>query len=248
MILGALASFAQGLPLCKDAPYLPGEDIRMGIMYKWGAVNTEVAIASLSLEEVPWQEDTVYHAACQVKSAPFFDVFFKMRENFQSWFTKGEIRPLEAVRDTREGNYTATNHFVYDWEEGLIRAEVSYNGLPPEQKQIEMKGASYDIVSLIYFLRGVDWEQAKKGEPYIVPFAIDDTVFSVSVTCYGAEQIKVRKLGRRSAIRFSCSVVAGALFKGDQQLQVWFSDDGKTLPLAVMVPLKMGTMWAWLKE
>lgn len=248
-MLVSLALSAQGIPLCKEAPFEAGESVQMGIMFKWGAVNTEVGQARLGLEEVPFGPDSarVYHAACVVKSAPFFDLFFKMREHFQTWFTPDEIRPLEAVRDTYENGYTAANHFVYDWEAGIIRADVAYNGQAPERKEMPVKGLSNDLVSLIYYLRGLDWEKADAGSPVRVPFAIDDKVYEVKVTYLGPEVLKVRKQGKFRALRFSCTVVAGALFEGDKELQAWFSDDANHLPLAVMVPLRMGTVWAWLK-
>ena len=196
-MLVSLALSAQGIPLCKEAPFGAGESVQMGIMFKWGAVNTEVGQARLGVEEVPYGPDStqVYHAACVVKSAPFFDLFFKMREHFQSWFTPGEIRPLEALRDTYENGYTAANHFVYDWEAGIIRADVAYNGQAPEHKELPVKGLSYDIISLIYYLRGLDWEKADAGSPVLVPFAIDDNVFEVKVTYLGPEVFKVRKQG-----------------------------------------------------
>ena len=71
--------------------------------------------------------------------------------------------------------------------------------------------------------------------------------YEVKVTYLGPEVFKVRKQGKFRALRFSCTVVAGALFEGDKELQAWFSDDANHLPLAVMVPLRMGTVWAWLK-
>lgn len=247
-LLLSLALGAQGLPACGEAPFQAGERINMGIMFKWGAVNTEVAQASLKLEAVPYKADTVYHATCAVKSASFFDVFYKMRENFQTWFTIGEIRPLEASRNTLQNSYTATNHYIYDWPAKVIRADVCFDGGDLQQKNLKMKGMSYDIVSLIYHLRNVDWKSAQEGKTYTVPFAIDDAVSELCVTYYGPEVLKVRKLGKKKAIRFSCTVVAGALFEGDQEMQVWFSADDSRIPLAVMVPLKMGTMWGWLKS
>ena len=243
-LLLSLVMGAQTLPQRDTLPFRAGERLEMGIRYRWGAVMAEVGQAVLRLE----QEDSLFHAECAVRSAPFFDVFYRMREHFQSWFTPGEIRPMEAVRDTYQNGYTAANHFRYDWEQGCIRAQVAYNGLPPEQKNIPLDGYSYDIVSLIYFLRAVDWNRVAAGEPRSVPFAIDDAVFRVQVTCHGPERFKVRRLGWRDTLRFSCTVVSGALFSGDQQMQVWFSADEKHVPLAVMVPLKVGTMWAWLKS
>ena len=213
----SLGLWAQNLPLCQEAPFKAGENIRMGVMFKWGAVNTEVALTTLSLETVPYKTDSLYHAVCSARTAPFFDVFYKIRENFQSWFTRDDYHPVEAVRDTYESGYTAKNHFIYDWDAGIIRADVSYNGNPSQQKQIPMTGASYDIVSLVYSLRNVDWGRVPNRQAFDVPFAIDDQVYPLTVTYYGPETLKVRKLGKMNALRFSCTVVAGVLFEGDQQ-------------------------------
>jgi len=248
-MLVSLALSAQGIPLCKEEPFQAGEHVYMGIMYKWGAVNTEVAQARLILEGVPYGQDSVqvYHSECLVKTAPFFDVFYRMREHFQSWFVPQEHRPLEAIRDTYQNSYTAANHYIYDWEAGIIRADVAFNGQPPAWKDIPVQGMSYDIVTLIYHLRSLDWRQAGMGQSVEVPFAIDDEVYKIHVTYWGQEEFRVRKKGKFRALRFSCSLVAGAIFEGNQEMLVWFSDDDNHLPLAVMVPLKMGTMWAWLK-
>ena len=239
----SLALSAQGLPLMEESVFQDGEVVSMSVMFKWGAINTEVAQASLTLE----QETDCYHATLAARTAPFFDVFYKIRENFQSRFALEDFRPMEAIRDTYESGYTATNHFIYDWEAGFIRAEVSYRGGAPEYKEIPLKNFAFDMVTIVYYLRNLDWGQARAGQICQVPFAIDDAVFNVNVTCKGKENLKVRRMGWFRAMHLSCSVVAGVLFEGDQELQVWLSDDDNHLPLAVMVPLKMGTVWAWLK-
>lgn len=221
------------------------EHVDMSVMYKWGLVNTEIAQASLVLEKADAQKR---HALMTVKTAPFFDVFYKMRENFQSWFMACDYRPVEFIRDTYQNGYTATNHYLYDWEAGVIRSEVAYNGQNLQQLDIPLQGMSFDLVTLTYYLRSIDWASMENGKVSVIPFAIDDTVFQVKVTYRGQERISVRKKGKFNALRFSCTVVAGALFEGDQEVQVWFSEDEKHIPLAIMVPLKMGTMWAWLRN
>ena len=56
------------------------------------------------------------------------------------------------------------------------------------------------------------------------------------------------KVGKVKARHFSCSVVSGAMFEGNQEVQVWFSDDANCLPLAVLVPLRIGAVRGWLKS
>lgn len=243
MALFSLALGAQGIPVCKEVPFQAGERISMGVTFKWGAINAEVAQAYLLLE----QEEDCYHATMAARTAPFFEVFYKIRENFQSRFAVDDFRPMEAIRDTYESGYTATNHFIYDWDAGFIRAEVSYRGAAPEYKEIPLENFAFDIVTLFYYLRNQDWTQAEDGQACYVPFAIDDEVFSVRITYQGKEKLKVRKMGVYRGIHLSCTVVAGVLFTGEQELQVWLSDDDNRVPLALMVPLKVGTLWAWFK-
>lgn len=243
-LLLSLALHAQGIPVCKEAPFQDGEKLELVLMYKWGLVNTEVGQVSASLE----QTDAVYKASLKLKTAPFFDAFYKMREHFQSVFTVDGQRPLEAFRDTYQNGYTAKNHFLYDWKAGVIHARTAYNGEDPQTKDVSLKGKMpYDVVTLIYHFRNMEWGACKSGEKSIVPCIVDDAVIDLQVTYRGKDRIKVRKLGRFNATRFSCTVVAGHLFEGDQEVQVWVSDDDNHLPLAIMLPLKMGTMWVWLK-
>ena len=91
----SLALSAQGLPLMEESVFQDGEVVSMSVMFKWGAINTEVAQASLTLE----QETDCYHATLAARTAPFFDVFYKIRENFQSRFALEDFRPMEAIRD-----------------------------------------------------------------------------------------------------------------------------------------------------
>ena len=242
-LLLSLALYAQGIPVCKEAPYQDGEKLELVLMFKWGLVNTEVGLVSASLV----QADDVYHASLQLKTAPFFDAFYKMREHFQSVFTVDGQRPLEATRDTYQNGYTAKNRFRFDWNAGVIHARTAYNGKEPETKDVPLKGLPYDVVTLIYHFRNLEWNSCKPGEPHFVSCIVDDETIDLRVTYQGHDRIKVRKLGRFDANRFSCTVVAGHLFEGDQEVQVWVSDDDNRLPLAIMLPLKMGTMWVWLK-
>ena len=235
---------AQGIPLCKETPFQDGEKIELVLMFKWGLVNTEVGSVVATIQE----NKDLYHASCRLRTAPFFDAFYKMREHFQSDFTADGHRPLDATRDTYQNGYAANNHFVFDWKAGVIHADLSYSSRGSEKKDISLKGKKpYDVVSLIYLFRNMEWKDAKVGESAIVPCIVDDEIIDLRVTYQGPDRIKVRKQGRFKANRFSCTVVAGHLFEGDQEVQVWVGDDDNHLPLAIMLPLKMGTMWVWLK-
>lgn len=239
--LAAPFSFAQ-----ENIPFQEGEDVSLSIMYKWGAINTEVGTAQLRVYSDSLKGVEAFHLDCRAWTAPFFDRFYKIREELHSWVRACDLRPLRFTRSTYEGGYTATNDFNYDWEAGLIRADVVFGEKGPQQLEIPIEEGDLDLISLLYYFRCLPPESYEPGAVTKVRFAIDDNVFDVYVHSNGIENIKIRRKGRMDAWHLSCSVVQGALFEGDEHLHLWLSADENRIPVAAKVPLKVGAVQAWL--
>lgn len=236
------------IPTKQSKPFHDGEEVDLALFYKWGLVNTEVAVATIKLEGVPFNGTPAYHVNFNVKSAPFFDVFFKMREDFNSWFTREDLRPMKFTRNTLEGKYTATNDYSYDWDKKVIHADVNFNGRGEEHYEIPLHGCVYDLPALIFYLRTMDLSRMKEGEKYHLSFAIDEAVFDIVLTYHGKDSVTLSRQNVREGLLFTCSVVKGAMFEGNQELKFWFSADGNFVPMAVMAPLRWGAVWAKLKD
>lgn len=248
-ILILCACLLQWISASAQTAYPFGEDeqLRLSVMFKWGAVNTEVGVASFRVDSLAMNGAPAYHLDCKAQTAPFFDVFYKIREDLQSWVRVQDLRPTRFTRNTLEGGYTATNTYAFDWENSLIRADVNFGNKGPEKLEIPLKEGDLDLVSLFYSIRTLEEASLQKGAKTDLRFAIDDAVFDVHVTAHGQESIKVRKMGRMKAWHLSCSVVQGALFEGNEDLHLWISADENRIPVAARVPLKVGRVEAWLK-
>lgn len=239
--LAAPLAFAQ-----ENLPFCDGEVLTLSVMYKWGAINTEVGTARLQADSLQYEGVPAFKLGCKAWTAPFFDSFYKIREDLQTWVRAGDLRPMRFTRSTFEGGYEASNDFHFNWEEGFIEADVTFENKPPQKLQIPLKQGDYDLISLLYHIRRLDESAFQKGVTTKVRFAIDDNVFDVYIKAQGKENIKIRKLRRLNAWHLSCSVVQGALFDGDENLHLWLSADENRIPVAAKVPLKMGAVQAWI--
>ena len=228
-------------------PFGQGEELNLSVMFKWGAVNTEVGIAQLKVDSLNYKGTPVYHLDCKAWTAPFFDRFYKIREDLQSWAGIRDLQPVHFTRNTLEGSYTATNSYVYDWKDQVIRADINFENKGRQRIEIPLKPGDLDLISLFYTVRSLDGKALKSGAKTLLRFAIDDDVYDVHITAHGEETIKVRKMGRMKAWHLSCSVVQGALFDGNEHLHLWISADENRIPVAARVPLKVGRVEAWLK-
>ena len=248
----AVSASAQGkcLPSHKDgaAPFAPGESIVFSVSYNWHAVQTDVARADLSVDQTTLNGEKVWHTKMAMKTAPFFDVFFKIRETFESWFALKGVEPRRFHRDTREGDYTAINDYVYDRPAGKIHAVVNYRNQGEETLDIPYGNCTYDVTSLFYFVRQMDFGTLKSGQAFPVSIAIDREVLGLKLTYLGQENKYVRGIGTVAARKFGISLRKGEVFEGDQDAILWFSDDDNHVPVAFMAPLKVGAMNGRLKS
>lgn len=243
ILLGTFAAGGQCIPTKSGAlPYSTGENLTYVLSYKWNAVNTDVATAALKLDTVRYNGALVYHSKMTARTRPFFDTFFKARENFQSWFSMDNGRPLKYTRSTLEGKYTATNLYIYNWGSRKIDATWQMGSKPKARADLPLTDCTYDLPSIIYFLRRMDTSNLQAGKSYTVTYGIDDDVYTISLTFKGRETKKIRGVGKVKCLHFGCNVVAGEMFTGNEDAQLWVSDDDNHIPIYFMAPLKVGAV------
>lgn len=248
----ALSAGAQGkcLPSRTDGvvPFAPGEKLVFTVSYNWHAVQTDVAMADLSIGQEALNGEKVWHSNLSVRTAPFFDVFFKIRERFDSWFALKGVEPRKFLRDSREGDYHAVNKYHYDRSAGLIHAVLEYRDQGEQTKDIPFGACTYDVTTLLYFARQMDYAGLKDGQVFRISLAIDDEVLDVRLTYLGQEKKYVRGIGTLATRKFGLSLKKGEVFEGNQDAILWFSDDDNRIPVAFMAPLKVGAMNGRLKS
>ena len=243
----SLSAFAQGskcLPSRADGvdPWVSGEKIVFNISYNWHAVQTDVAKGTLTMKQESLNGESVWHTSMGMQTAPFFDVFFKIREKFDSWFALKGVEPRKFYRDTREGDYHAINDYVYDRKAGVIHANLEYWDKDKETLDIPYGDCTYDVTALFYFARRMDFQNMKAGSAQRISIAIDKDIFQVRLTYRGKENKYVRGIGTIAAHKVGISLNKGNVFEGNEDAILWFSDDDNRIPVAFMAPLKVGAM------
>ena len=242
-----LSAFAQGtkcLPSRTDGvePFKAGEKIVFNISYNWHAVQTDVAKGTLAMKQETLNGERVWHSSMSMQTAPFFDVFFKIREKFDSWFALKGVEPRKFYRDTREGDYHAINNYVYDRKAGVIHANLEYWDKDKSSVDIPYGDCTYEVTALFYFARRMNFDNMKAGTVHKISIAIDKDVFQVRLTYRGKENKFVKGIGTIATHKVGISLNKGNVFEGNEDALLWFSADDNRIPVAFMAPLKVGAM------
>ena len=199
-----------------------GERMDFVLHYKWGSINADVGTATVTLDSLDFNGHEAFMCHVSGRTSRFFDIFFKVREEFSSWFTRDGLRPLKFTRDTHEGGYEARNTYLYRWDatEPYIAVDVYTSSLGQKSMDLPLTPCTYDLPALFFFARNMDIENVTSGKKYPMTFAIDDEVYNVYFILYGKETIKVKGLGTVNTIKFAAKLLEGEVFKGEEDMMI----------------------------
>jgi hypothetical protein len=225
-----------------ELAFQAGERMDFILHYRLGAMNADVGTATVGLDSLTFNGQKAFRCTVSGRTTKFFDVFFKVREYFESVFTREGLRPLKFVRDTHEGGYEARNTYLYRWDvpEPVIAAEVYTSKMGQQSMELPLTPCTYDLPALFFFARNMDIENVEPGKKYPMTFAIDEEVYNVYFILYGRETIKVKGLGTVKTIKFAAKLLEGEVFKGEEDMTIWISDDENRLPVYFEAPLRVG--------
>ncbi len=219
-----------------------GERMDFIVHYEWGVVNTDVGTGTMKLDTVTVNGMPAFHCSAEGKTTKMFDYVFKVREDFDSWFTRDGLVPLKFTRDTYEGGYVAKNTYYYNrlLEEPVINADLYSSKRGTRIMELPLTPCTFDLPSLFFFARNMDFDVITPGRKYPMTFAIDDDIYNVYFILYGRETIKVKGLGTVKTIKFAAKLLEGEVFKGDKDMLIWVTDDNNRLPVYFEAPLLVG--------
>ena len=226
----------------EELAFGPGETMDFVLHYKWGSINTDVGHATVRLDSLTFNGQKAFCFSVNGRTTKFFDIFSKVREDFRSWFTRDGLRPLKFTRDTYEGGYEARNTYLYDWNpsDPHIDADIYTSKMGDVSMTLPLTPCTYDLPALFFFARNMDIENVEPDRKYPMTFAIDDEVFNVYFILYGRETIKVKGIGTVKTIKFAAKLLEGEVFKGEEDMMIWVTDDENRLPVYFEAPLRVG--------
>lgn len=242
-------SYAQGAhcvpttPLTEDSyPFTAGESLTMIFHYRWGVINADLGKGSVLLDTSVLNGIPVFHCKASGRTYKFYDNFFEVRENFQSWFTKDGLVPMRFTRNTHEGDYICRNDFSYKWTPGNEHIDANLYTLKKGARTITLPLSKcvFDLPALYYMARNMDLSKVAKDVKYPMTFVIDDDVYNVYFIFRGREVKEVEGLGNIHTLRFSAQLLKGEVFKGDGDMTLWITDDDNRIPVYIEAPIRVG--------
>lgn len=218
----------------------PGECFEYRVHY--GLFNAAEAKVSVSQQIHTVNGRPCYKVDITGKTVGAFDWITKIRDNWQSWIDTVSIIPQKSYRNIQEESYRKEETVLYNHakDDAIVNDE---NG----QKNYDIPNNAQDVISGYYFLRTIDFSKFNDGDVVQVPTFFDKEVYQMKIKYRGREVIKT-KFGKMKAIRLNPVMPNNSLFKGDNSIRIWVSDDANKVPIRVEVDLWVGSMIMEVKK
>lgn len=228
---------AQSKPLrtISNQAFKTGEILDYRIHY--GIVDAGVARLEVKPELRTIGSRKAFHVVGTGRTTGAFDWFFKVRDRYESYIDKDALIPWIFIRRIDEGGYVKNQDVTFN----------HYNNTASSEKlTIPVPENVQDLISAFYYARNLDFAHASVGDVFPITAYLDDEVFPMNIRYVGKERIKT-SFGTFNCIKFRPMLLEGRVFKEEEDMTVWVTDDMNRIVVRAEAKILVGSIKMDLK-
>lgn len=236
----SIASFGQSVKI-EESPtsfaFQKGEWLKFRMNYS-NFLNA--GYSTIEVKDIKNNNKEAFHIIGKGKSTGLVSLFFKVKDNYQTFIDKSTLRPYRFIRKINEGGYTKDKEVFFDYETN--EATVKDYKHKTEKKH-PINSNIQDILSSLYYLRNQNLNNLEIGEEIELQMFFDEEITNFKLLFLGKETIRT-KFGKIKTLKFRPLVQAGRVFKEQESLSIWITDDKNKIPIRIKASLAVGSLRA----
>ena len=233
------------LPL-RAVKSFPNENLRYVISYKWGLIHKDAGEASLSLR----RNGDIYNLMLTAKSKPWADKFYQVRDTLKGTLRVSDLKPLSYTKITHERNEHKRDEIRYSFSgnntTGHARRIRNDKGTQTvTDNTFTASGPVYDMLSVFYYLRTLDYSQLAKNKVYTATIFSGRKKETIKIRNVGVEKIKLRDKSEKEAYHIRFNFTQDGSSKSSEDMDTWITTDPAHIPIYFVGKLPVGEVRAY---
>jgi hypothetical protein len=219
------------LPNKKNTAFKEGEILTYRMHY--GVINAGGAVLEVKPDILDINGRKIYHIVGTGFTTGSADWFFKVRDRYETYMDKDALIPWLFVRRVDEGGFKFSQD--YKFNHYTKKVDVGNN------QKFDIPVGIQDMVSAFYSARNLDLSNAKPGDMYTLDCFLDKEIWPLKIKFVEREVIET-DIGKFRCLKFRPIVQKGRVFKKEEDLNVWISDDKNHIVMRAQANVIIGSI------
>ncbi len=219
------------LPNNPNTAFKEGEVLTYRLHY--GIMDAGVAVLEVKPSVMEISGRKVYHIVGNGYSKGSFDWFYKVRDRYETFIDRDAMVPWMFVRRVDEGGVKFSQDYIFNH----YTKKVDVGG----GEKFDVPIGIQDMLSAFYAARNFDFSNAKEGDVFALNSFIDKELWPVKMKFVGRQTITC-DIGEYKCLKFRPIVQKGRVFKSEEDLTLWVTDDKNHIPLRAQAKILVGSV------
>lgn len=227
-----------------------GEITEYDLYMKWGLLSTKGGKATMKTQATTYAGQEAYKMTLTSSSQGTARKIFKLDDTLSCYMTK-DLVPLAYLKDAHEGDDYTRERSTYSYPgDGTVsvRSVRHKNGNFKFDEVLAFNSCAYDLMSVVFFARTLDYSKMKDGIKVTLDFVSGKNKLNMQVIYDGTEKIKANDGVKYNCIKLTLRIMDDAFEDEKDAMKVYITDDANRMLVRMDSKLKIGSTRAMLKS
>lgn len=226
----------------KNNSFQAGEVLTYDMYFKYGLLYTKAGSSSISVSNTLHKGKETYKATMIGKSSGVAKKIITVSDTIVTYMTK-DLIPLAYSKDAHEGKDHTIERATYDYTNGKIsvRNINQRNGKLRYDTVHVAETCMYDVLSILYYARNLNFDGAKKGDKTTVSFFAGRRKVFMDIIYQGIEKVSANDDNNYNCIKLIMMMNEDAFEDKNEAMRVFMTDDPNRIPIRIDSKLKIGS-------
>jgi len=167
----------------------------------------------------------------------FFDYIFEVNDSYISYSRIDSLSPVRFIRDVYEGGHIIKQDYFFNAKKNQVNVEDSI---------YKISSQTQDMLSAFYYSRALlNNKNIKQDSILSINIFMDEKIYPMQIKYLRNEFVKT-KWGKVHCMLFVPKLQVGRIFRNEEEMKIWISDDDNKLMIKVETKIIVGSIKAEL--
>lgn len=233
----------------KNTAFSSGEQVNYDLYMNIAFFTARAGKGSLTVTEANYRGVNAYKTVMLLNTSGLAGSIYSVSDTLTS-YTDKDLRPLLFTKEAHEGDDHSVERqsYSYDGNSVKIRTYRMRNGKERFDEIIETDQCTYDYLSVIPYIRNMDYTGMKQGDKHHIRFISGKKSVNMYVNYLGTSTVRGNDGKKYDVINLSLTILDDAFENQKDALKASLTNDENRIPVIIETVLKKGSVKALLRD